>query len=161
MSLELAIAENTRALNQLISILRDQASNPVPENSAEYTPGFGAAVNDAAKTVVAETKAKRTKKEAAPEAPAGEPVEEATAPSPEAGATDAPATEDAAAPTEPPTYADAAAAVTRVVKELGTPRAKELLAMFGAGNLKEVAPERYAAVIAAAEVVLTGVDINL
>jgi hypothetical protein len=141
MSLELALEKNTAAIEKLVALL---ANPPVIDiNVEEPAP-----------------KAKRAKKEAAPEAPAGESApSEATAPSPEPGAADAPATEAAAAPTEPPTYADAAAAVTRVVKELGTPRAKELLAMFGAGNLKEVAPDRYAAVIAAAEVVLTGVDI--
>jgi hypothetical protein len=132
MSLEQALAANTAAIEKLVAVL----SGPTID-VGETAP-----------------KTKRTKKEAAPEAPAGEPVEEATAPSPEAGATDAPAAEDAAAPTEPPTYADAAAAVTRVVKELGTPRAKDLLKGFGAGNLKEVDPGRYAEVIEAAYVLL-------
>jgi hypothetical protein len=138
MSLEQAVEKLTARFDALIAIL-----------AAENAPAITA---PAAET---EQPKKRTKKEAAPEASAGESAQsEATAPSPEAGATDAPATEDAAAPTEPPTYADAAAAVTRVMEELGTPRAKDLLKGFGAGNLKEVDPGRYAEVIEAAYVLL-------
>ena len=48
-------------------------------------------------------------------------------------------------------YADAAAAITRVVKEMGTPTAKALLSAFGASNLKGVPEARYAEVIAAAD----------
>lgn len=147
MSLELAIAENTRALNQLIAILRDQAANPVPvaENSSEIAAP--AAEIDPPKT-------KRAKKEAAPAAPAGEP--EASAPSPASGAADAPATEGAAPQTKgPATYDDAAAAVTKVQKALGTPKAKELLASFGGKTLKDVDPERFDELIMNAEELLS------
>jgi hypothetical protein len=141
MSLELALEKNTAAIEKLVALL----ANP---------PVIDINVEDPA------PKAKRTKKEAAPEAPAGEPASaptaepaasgEPSAPEPDAAS---PSSQSATTPTttEPPTYADAAAAVTRVVKELGTPRAKELLAMFGAGNLKEVKPERYSEVIAACD----------
>lgn len=146
MSLEQALAANTAALEKLAAILA--GATPLEAVTAEaftITPAAEA------------PKAKRTKKEALAGAPAGEfaPLE-ATAPSPEAGAADAPATEAAAPATEPPTYADAAAAVTRVVKELGTPEGKALLRCFGAGNLKEVKPERFAEVIAAADGMLRG-----
>lgn len=145
MSLELAIAENTRAINALIEILTRGAVNaPV-----------AADVEQEALREEPAPKAKR-KKEAAPEAPAGEPAPEETAPSPAAGASDAPATEAAATATEPVeiSYADAAAAVTNVVKVKGRDAGKALLASFGAANLKEVKPERFAEVIAAAKAVL-------
>jgi hypothetical protein len=144
MSLEQALAANTAAIEKLVAIL----ANPPVVDMSNFPPP--PAEDPAPKT-------KRTKKEAAPEAPAGEPAApEATAPSPEAGAIGAPVTEGAAAPTEPPTYADAAAAVTRVVKELGTPEGKALLRCFDAANLKQVAPERYAEVITTAEGMLKG-----
>jgi hypothetical protein len=151
MSLEQALAANTAALERLLAVL----------TNAENTAAISA---PPAEEAPAAPKARRAKKEAAPGAPAGEPASAPTAEPAASGEPSAPEP-DAASPsspsattqtTEPPTYADAAAAVTRVVKEMGTPRAKELLAMFGAGNLKEVKPERYAAVIVAAEVVLTG-----
>ena len=133
MSLELAIAENTRALNQLISILRDQAANPVPvaENSSETA---ASAAEDPPKT-------KRTKKEAAKE-PVGQPVQEETAPSPEPGATDAQETAAAATATEL-SYADAAAAVTALINANGRADAVKLLKQFNAKNLKEVDPSQY------------------
>jgi hypothetical protein len=96
-------------------------------------------------------KAKRTKKEAAPVEPVGEPVQEPTAPSPASTVTDASETVAVATATKAPTYADAAAAITRVVKEMGTPTAKALLSAFGASNLKGVPEARYAEVIAAAD----------
>lgn len=140
MSLELAIIENTRTLQQLIAVLRDQAANPVPvaENSSEIA---APAAEDPPKT-------KRTKKEAKPEAPAGEP--EQSAPSPAAGAPDAPETAGAATATEP-TYAEAAEAVTALINANGRAAAVALLKRFGAANLKQVDPSQYAALIAAAK----------
>lgn len=138
MSLELAIAENTRAINQLIAILRDQASNPVPQMTEPDTPAE-----------IETPKTKRAKKEAKPEAPAGEPASEQSAPSPGAGAIGAPVTEGAAAPTKL-TYADAAAAVTALINSNGRDAALALLKRFGATNLKGVDPARYGELIAAA-----------
>jgi hypothetical protein len=141
MSLELALQQataafqlNTALLQQLIAIL-----------AAENTPAITAAGEDDP------PKAKRTKKEAAPVEPAGEPVQEPTAPSPAPTATAASETVAVAPATKAPTYADAAAAITRVVKEMGTPTAKALLSAFGASNLKGVPEARYAEVIAAAD----------
>jgi hypothetical protein len=145
MSLELTIAENTRAINQLIAILRDQSANPVP---AENNPAIAApAAEDPPKT-------KRAKKEAAPAAPVGEPVEEATAPSPAATATDAPAVEAAATATEPPTYGEVAPYITRVAKTLGKAPVLELLGKFKAAHFSQVDTSDYSAVLAAAKEML-------
>lgn len=135
MSLELAIAENTRAINALIAILRDQASNPVPEEVACATEP------DPPKST------RKAKKEATPEPRPLEP----SAPAPEPGAADASATEAAAAPAvEPPTYEQAAAAVTALIKTNGRDAAVALLKRFGASNLKGVDPAQYAELILAA-----------
>ena len=136
MSLELAIAENTRAINQLIAILRDQAANPVPPEI------LAAAAEDPPKT-------KRSKKEAAPVEPVGEPVEEATAPSTEPTATDAPATEAAAAPSKQLEYADVSEATLRLVKVKGTKHVKDMLAQHGYGTAKDIPMDMWPAWIAA------------
>lgn len=120
MSLELAIAENTRAINQLIEILRNQAANPVPAELKQEPEQL--LQEDPPKT-------KKAKKEEP--APAHEPE------TPKAV-----------------TYAEAASAVTRLVKEKGREAAKSLLAGFNAANLKEIPEARYAEVIAAAEAVM-------
>jgi hypothetical protein len=148
MSLELALQQataafqlNTALLQQLIAILAAENTPAITAPAAEDLP-----------------KAKRTKKEAPAEATAGEPVgepvqepvQEPTAPSPASTVTAASETVAVATATKAPTYADAAAAITRVVKEMGTPTAKSLLSAFGASNLKGVPEARYAEVIAAA-----------
>ena len=141
MSLELALQQataafqlNTALLQQLIAILVAENAPAITADGEEDPP-----------------KAKRTKKEAPAEATAGEPVQEPTAPSPASTATAASETVAVAPATKAPTYADAAAAITRVVKEMGTPTAKALLSAFGASNLKGVPEARYAEVIAAAD----------
>jgi hypothetical protein len=119
MSLELAIAENTRAINQLIAILRDQAANPVPAELKQAPEPEQLIQEDPPKT-------KKAKKE-----------EPAPAPEPETP--------------KAVTYAEAASAVTKLVKEKGREAAKALLAGFNATNLKEIPEARFADVIAAAE----------
>jgi hypothetical protein len=136
MSLELAIAENTRAINQLIAILRDQAANPVPPEI------LAAAAEDPPKT-------KRSKKEVLQAAPVGEPVEEATAPSTEPTAADAPATEAAAAPSKQLEYADVSEATLRLVKVKGTKHVKDMLAQHGYGTAKDIPMDMWPAWIAA------------
>ena len=141
MSLELALQQataafqlNTALLQKLIAILAAENTPAITAPAAEDLP-----------------KAKRTKKEALAGATVGEPVQEPPAPSPASTATDASETAAVAPATKAPTYADAAAAITRVVKEMGTPTAKALLSTFGASNLKGVPEDRYAEVIAAAD----------
>jgi len=140
MSLELAIAENTRAINQLIAILRDQAANPVPPEILA-----AAAAEDPPKSK------RLSKKEAAPAAPAGESVEEATAPSTEPTATDAPATEAAAAPTEKLTYADVSAATIGLIKVRGRDAAISVLKSFGVTKADQIPEARWPAYLAAVE----------
>lgn len=55
------------------------------------------------------------------------------------------------APVAEATYQDAAKAITSLSKIKGRDAAVKVLAEFGGSNLKEVKPEQYAAVIAAAE----------
>lgn len=148
MSLEAAIERNTAAIEKLIAILgADAVPGSVPPSDGErimdkvnLDPG---AVNEA-------PKAKRTKKEAAPVAQPGEPAWEAPAPSPEAGATAAPATVAAAPATEAPTYDQAAAAITALIKANGRDAAIGLLKRFNATNLKGVDPSQYSALISQA-----------
>jgi hypothetical protein len=151
MSLEQAVEKLTARFDALIAILAAENAPAITAPAAENDPGFGAAVNSAAKAVVAETKARRAKKEAAPEAPAGEPVEETTAPSPEAGATDAPATEDAAAPTEPVTRGDIQKAAARLINlcSLDKTRAVAIVQSFGVQNSKDLKDEQLPALHAA------------
>jgi hypothetical protein len=153
MSLELAIQQNTAAINTLIEIL-SKGTIPTAPAAEEVAPGFGTAVTDAAKAVAAETKARRTKKEAKPEAPAGEPAQEASAPAPEIGATAASEMEVAAAPAKQITYTEASAAVVKVANTKGRQVAVEILAKFGAKTLGEVKASSYAKVIEACEAAL-------
>lgn len=160
MSLELAIQNNTAAIERLIAVLTETVPQPVTVNLDTGMVSKGDQVEqlaenssaNAAEPAAKETK-KRAKKEAAPAA-LGEPAQEVSAPALEPGASDAPATEAAAIATKPPTYADAAAAVTSVIKTKGTPAAKDLLKAFGAETLKGVKPEQFGAVISACEAVL-------
>jgi hypothetical protein len=144
MSLELALQQNTAAINALIEILKTGAV-PVAPAAEEQAPEA--------------PKAKRTKKEAAP-ATAGEP---ASAPKAEASADGEPAAPEkpAASPASSTTteakqvtYTEAAAAVTNVAKKKGRDVAVEILAKFGAKTLGEVKASSYAKVIAECEAVL-------
>lgn len=69
----------------------------------------------------------------------------------EAAKVETPKDEPKAPSTSPVVYDDAAKAVTRLSKTKGRDAAVALLAEFGVANLKEVKPEQYAEVIAAAE----------
>lgn len=129
MSLELAIQQNTAAINALIEIL---------------SKGFGATVvsPDALEEQVLEEKPapaekpKRAKKEAK-----AEPVEQPA--------------EEPAAQVSPPTYTEASAKVIEVANKKGRAVAVEILARFdGAKKLAEVKASDYAAVIAACELAL-------
>jgi hypothetical protein len=127
MSLELTIAENTRAVNQLIAILR--ALNPVPAEEIS-----------ASMQLRPETKAKHPKKEAAP-APVGEPVEEQPAQSPETGATSASETEAAADPVEPLTYAQVQAATLAAVKAGKRDQVVKILEAYGVKRADQLSEE--------------------
>lgn len=137
MSLELAIQQNTAAINALIEIL-SKAAAPSPIANVTLDTSEEPAPKAEAK--------KRTKKEAAP-ATVGE--LETSAPSQASGAGDAPATGGAAAPTEAPTYEDTSKALLAVSAKHGRAAAMTILHSFGAEkSLKEVNTERFAEVIA-------------
>jgi hypothetical protein len=131
MSLELALERNTAALEQLIVLLTNP---PVLDiKLADEDP----------------PKTKRSKKEVLQAAPVGEPVEEATAPSTEPTAADAPATADAAAPSKQLEYADVSEATLRLVKVKGTKHVKDMLAQHGYGTAKDIPMDMWPAWIAA------------
>jgi hypothetical protein len=139
MSLELAIErktaaleKNTAALEQLIVLLTNPPVLDIKLADEEPAP-----------------KAKRSKKEAAPVEPVGEFVEEATAPSTEPTATDAPVTEAAAAPSKQLEYADVSEATLRLVKVKGTKHVKDMLAQHGYGTAKDIPMDMWPAWIAA------------
>jgi hypothetical protein len=136
MSLELALQEATAAMKELVALLRNQSpaenNAPIAASAAEDPP-----------------KAKRSKKEVLQAAPVGEPVEEATAPSTEPTATDAPATEAAAAPSKQLEYADVSEATLRLVKVKGTKHVKDMLAQHGYGTAKDIPMDMWPAWIAA------------
>jgi hypothetical protein len=133
MSLELALERNTAALEKLIGILSGPVVVDVPLGAVEDPP-----------------KTKRTKKEAAP-ATVGEFVEGATAPSPAATATDAPATEAAAAPTEPLVYKVVSDATINLIKVRGRDAAVKVLKSFGVTKAGQIEEARWPAYLAAVE----------
>ena len=143
MSLEQTIAENTIALRDLIAVLKRQAY--VEATQPAEIPGFdspelppvgsasastGAVEQDPAPTPAAASKKGETKPKAEPE------VEQP-------------------APAAQVDYATAAAEVTKLSRAKGRDAAVALLARFGAAKLPEVAPERYAEVVAAVAAELT------
>ena len=134
MSLELALAENTAALNALIAIFTAQAS-------AAQTAAPEAA---AAPKFPAPTPAPKQKAAPAPTAPTAEAAETAPAAKAEPQADPEPHATEA-----PPDYATTAKAVNDLVKARGRQAAIDVLASFGADTLKAVQPEQFAAVIAA------------
>ena len=145
MSLELAIQQNTAAINALIEIL---------------SKGLGATIvsPDALEEQVLEEKpkAKRLKKEAAPEAPAGEPASEPSAPAPASGANAASATAAAASQVaEPVTREQVSKALTTLASKKGRDAAMKVLNAIGCKNLGEVDAASYAALLADCEAALS------
>ena len=135
MSLELALEKNTAALEKLIGILSGPVVVDVPLGAVEDPP-----------------KTKRSRKEVLQAAPAGEFVEEATAPSPAATATDASETEAAAAPTEKLTYADVSAATIGLIKACGRDAAIAVLKSFGVTKADQIPKAQWPEYLAAVEV---------
>jgi hypothetical protein len=142
MSLEIAIQQNTAAINALIEIL---------------SKGLGVTTisPDALEEQVLEKKplAKRVKKEAAPAAPEGEPT---SAPSPASTVSDAPEAAAAATATKAATYDEAAKAVTAVASKHGRAAALEILERSkpGAKSLRDIDATDYGAVVCACELAL-------
>lgn len=135
---------NTAQLNAVMAALNVDAQAPVavtkevaaaPSGKSKATPA--ATANPAPTQPTAEAVAA-----AAPEKKA------------EPSATTPPAAASAASPATPkaeaPSYQDAATAITKLSRTKGRDTAVALLAKFGAANLKEVKPDQFADVIAAA-----------
>ncbi len=135
MSLELALAENTAALNALIAIFTAQAS------AAQTAAPEAAPAPKPPAPTPAPTQA------AAPAPTASTAGAAATAPAPKAEPQPDP--EPAAPADEAPDYATTARAINDLVKARGRQAAIDVLAQFGADTLKAVQPEQFAAVIAA------------
>ena len=131
MSLEATIQENTNAIRELIAAL----AHGVPTTAAQV-----AAVVAEIPTLVTEAK---------PEKPAKKTQVAATQESSTPTAPDS--SESSSSETEePPSYQETAAAITKLSRTKGRDAAVSLLGKFGAVNLKEVKPEQFASVIAAA-----------
>lgn len=144
MSLEIAIQQNTAAINELVALLKGGAVIPPP-------------AEDQALPAESTRTTRKKPKEAAPEAPAGEPEKPAaSAPSQASTAAPAQTTEAAAAATEQKqiNYSDAAVCVNKVAARKGRAAAVEILAKFGAKTLQEVKASSYGDVIKACEAVL-------
>lgn len=148
MSLEKAIAdlnqtvtEQTIAIRDLIAVLKQQgyalASQPGTRMPDLSIPGFDTPT--VPETLSAATGA--SEQDPAPTKSAAKPVPKVEQPAPESKAE--------------VTYAEAAAEVTKLSRAKGRDAAVALLARFNAAKLPEVAPERYADVVAAVAAELT------
>lgn len=157
MSLEALLAENTEAVKALTAAILAQAAAPQSSGAAHETPQADLAEAAAPKPARGKARAAAanaptvpTATEVQAAAPASKPSappspQPASAQTPDAPAANAPAAEAA------PDYETAARAVTALAKACGREAAVAVLAQFGAARLPEVAPEQFAAVIAACE----------
>lgn len=149
MSLEALLAENTEAVKALTAAILAQAA--APHQSA----------HDAAQADLAEPAAPKPARGKARAAAANAPTVptatevQAAAPASKPSAPPSPQPASAQTPDAPaanaPDYETAARAVTALAKARGREAAVAVLAQFGAARLPEVAPEQFAAVIAACE----------
>jgi len=121
MSLEIAIAENTAAVRELIGILSKGIAPAAP--ASELAP-----VDAAPAPAKTEKKTKPAKEEPKAEEPASPPE-----------------------PADPVTYEQVAAAITAVAAKHGRQGALDVLGRFGAKSGKELKPEQYAEVVAVAK----------
>lgn len=158
MSLEALLAENTEAVKALTAAFLAQAAAPQSSGAAAHEtpqadlaePAAPKPARGKARAAAADAPTVPTATEAQAAAPASKPSappspQTASAQTPDAPAANAPAAEAA------PDYETAARAVTALAKACGREAAVAVLAQFGAARLPEVAPEQFAAVIAACE----------
>ena len=133
MSLEIAIAENTNAIRELIATIRAG----VPTTAAQVA------------AVVAEAPAAETAKA---KIPAKDTAAAEVSDAAEHGKTAAQAVEALAGhankPTPTATYEDAKAAVLKISKERGRDAAVAVLSTFGVQKLPDLQPENYGALVA-------------
>jgi hypothetical protein len=137
---------NPAQLNAVIAALNIAVEQPAPQAAVvkEAAAPAGKQKATAAKTESAATTAPTAE---AADAPASTP----SAGTPQSSPTTPAATaSSAAAATEAVSYQETATAITKLSRVKGRDTAVALLAKFGAANLKEVKPEQFAAVLAAA-----------
>lgn len=132
MSLEIAIAENTAAIRELIAKLSTGAV--IPQDTATDKPA----------TTAKNTKAKTDPKPDA--AQSSEPTQTAS----DNSASSSTESNEASA-TEQPTYQEVAALITKVSRTVSREAAVELLDGFGAKRGPDLKPEQFADVVAACE----------
>lgn len=161
MSLEAALQENTAALRELLAAIKNGAAvaatavahaverSETPQadlaEPAAPKPARGKARAAAANAPTVPTATQVQAAAPAPKPSAPPCPQTASAQTSDAPAANAPAAEAA------PDYETAARAVTALAKARGREAAVAVLAQFGAARLPEVAPEQFAAVIAACE----------
>jgi hypothetical protein len=149
MSLEALLAENTEAVKALTAAILAQAAAPQSSGAAHETPQADLAEPAAPKPARGKARAAAANAPTVPtatEAQAAAPASKPSAPpSPQPTSAQTPDTPAANAPD----YETAARAVTALAKACGREAAVAVLAQFGAARLPEVAPEQFAAVIAA------------
>lgn len=153
MSLEIALAENTAALRDLLAHLKSGIAihQPSPEEIDANIEALNSPKPPAAK---GKSTSAATPASAAPTPPTAEGAVDAAQEKTDAGsdpsaASAATAASASTAATDAPDYATTAKAVTDLVKAKGRDTAAGVLSEFGAANLKEVPPEKFADVIAA------------
>ena len=151
MSLEIALAENTAAIRELIAKL---SSGPVIAQDVQ------------AEKPAATTKAtKATKADPKPEAaPSSEPTPTASDNSQPSSTESNEASENVQSETTEqstaqPTYEDAKAAVLNLGKVKGRQATLDVLSRFGAAKLPDVKPEAFADLIALAQSVIDGGEV--
>lgn len=149
MSLEIALQQNTNALQALIDLLKQpgamvraiggaqEEATPAPIQNADKPAKVEKLKKSQAQAAVAENAASSTP---APLSPS--PVEAAA---PET----APAAADPVTGAASVTYQDAANAITKLSRVKGREAAVAVLAQFGAAKLPEVKPEQFADLVAA------------
>ena len=133
MSLEVAIQENTQAITTLIALLSQGVTLPAPNSAVDHLAQAPVADNSASDTAESASESDR------PEVAAKKPAK----------SSDAISTTKA----EGVSYDDAAKAVQELARLKGRDAAIAVLGQFKAKTLKDVAPNDYAAIIAACEAV--------
>ncbi|NYT44583.1 hypothetical protein H0A64_07050 [Alcaligenaceae bacterium] len=138
MSLEIALAENTAAIRELIAKLSTGAT--IPQDTQAEKPA----------TTAKNTKATKTdpKSDAAPASEQTQPASDSSSSS----SSESTATGNAS-------YDDAKAAVLRLSKEKGREAAVDALSRFGVTKLPDLDKDSYGALVDLVEEVLAGIEV--
>lgn len=137
MSLEIALAENTAAIRELIAKLSTGAA--IPQDAVVDKPA------DKPATTAKNTKA--TKTDPKPDAAQSSEPTQTVSDNSASSSTES----NEASATEQPTYQEVAALITKVSRTVSREAAVELLDGFGAKRGPDLKPEQFADVVAACE----------